>query len=137
ERERRDFHLYIDEFQNFTTESFASILSEARKYRLCLVLSHQYFGQIHPLVRDAIFGNVGTHIAFRVGHHDAQLLAREFGDHLHHTHFSGLANHAIATKLLADGEQQAAFDGKSYPPRAANYGKRDTLIRLTREKYAS
>jgi hypothetical protein len=74
EASRCDFYLYVDEFQNFTTESFASILSEARKYRLNLTLSHQYMGQLRPEIRDAVFGNVGTLIAFRVGHADGKIL---------------------------------------------------------------
>ena len=77
ENERRDFHLFIDEFHNFTTDSFAAILAEARKYRLCLTLSHQYLDQLSLEIRRAVFGNVGTMIAFRVGHADAELLAKE------------------------------------------------------------
>src|SRR5262249_31161572 len=73
EDERRDFYLFVDEFQNFTTDAFAFMLAEARKYRLCLTLSHQYIDQLSPTVRHAIFGNVGTLIAFRVGHNDAEL----------------------------------------------------------------
>src|SRR5882724_1205919 len=79
EAERRDFYLVIDEFQNFSTDAFASILAEARKYRLCLTLSHQYINQLSLPVRQAVFGNVGTLIAFRVGYSDAELLEKEFG----------------------------------------------------------
>jgi type IV secretory pathway TraG/TraD family ATPase VirD4 len=78
EEERRDFHLYIDEFQNFTTDSFRSILSEARKYRLCLALGHQYISQLPESLRSAVFGNVGTMIALRVGYEDAEILAAHF-----------------------------------------------------------
>jgi hypothetical protein len=76
EHERIDFHLAIDEFQNFMTESFASILSEARKYRLNLILAHQYLDQAKPAVRDAVFGNVGSMIAFRVGGPDGETLVQ-------------------------------------------------------------
>lgn len=79
ERERRDFTLYADEFQNFATDSFASILSEARKYRLSLVLAHQFLGQLPPLLRQAVFGNAGSMVVFRVGAEDAPLLAAELG----------------------------------------------------------
>ncbi len=76
ELERKDFYLYVDEFQNFATDSFATILSEARKYRLNLVVGHQYIGQLvqerNTKVRDAIFGNVGTLVVFRVGAEDAE-----------------------------------------------------------------
>ena len=74
EEDRRDFYLYVDEFQNFATESFASILSEARKYRLNLTLAHQYVAQMDETVQDAVFGNVGSMISFRVGAQDAELL---------------------------------------------------------------
>src|SRR5712691_5362487 len=78
EEERLDFYLTIDEFQNFMTESFASILSEARKYRLCLTMAHQYLGQAKPAVREAVFGNVGSMIAFRVGGPDGEALEQVF-----------------------------------------------------------
>src|SRR5207244_7720776 len=80
EDERRDFYLFIDEFQNFSTDVFASILAEARKYRLCLILSHQYIDQLSLPVRQAVFGNVGTPIAFRIGHTDAEVMEKEFGN---------------------------------------------------------
>ncbi len=79
ESERRDFYLYVDEFQSFATDSFISILSEARKYHLCLTLSHQYTDQLRPEIRDAVFGNVGSIVAFRVGQRDAEMLENEFG----------------------------------------------------------
>jgi hypothetical protein len=79
EAQRRDFTLYADEFQNFATDSFAGILSEARKYRLSLVLAHQFLGQLPPYLRQAVFGNSGSMLVFRVGAEDAPLLARELG----------------------------------------------------------
>jgi hypothetical protein len=82
EAERRPFYLYIDEFHNFSTEAFASILAEARKYRLCLTLSHQYIDQLSLPVRQAVFGNVGTLIAFRVGYADAEIMEKEFGNEI-------------------------------------------------------
>jgi type IV secretory pathway TraG/TraD family ATPase VirD4 len=78
ESQRKDFYLYVDEFQNFATESFVNILSEARKYRLSLTLGHQYIAQMEETVRDAVFGNVGTLICFRVGAEDAEFLEKEF-----------------------------------------------------------
>lgn len=77
EQDRPDFTLYADEFQNFATTSFAEILSEARKYRLALVLAHQFLGQLPDLLRQAVIGNAGTIVAFRVGAEDAALLAAE------------------------------------------------------------
>ena len=78
ESQRRDFFLYVDEFQNFATESFANILSEARKYRLSLILAHQYIEQLDEKVRAAVFGNVGTLVCFRIGAADAEFLEKEF-----------------------------------------------------------
>lgn len=75
---RRDFHLYVDEFQNFSTDSFATILSEARKYHLCLITANQYIAQLDEKVREAVFGNIGTLITFRVGPADAEFLEKEF-----------------------------------------------------------
>lgn len=76
---RGDFFLYVDEFQNFATDSFGTILSEARKYRLCLTLSHQYLGQVPEKIRLAALGNAGSIISFRLGSEDAQAMAGEFG----------------------------------------------------------
>ena len=90
EAERRDFHLFVDEFQNFATDSFASILAEARKYRLSLTLSHQYIDQLIPSIRSAVFGNVGNLISFRVGFTDAEILAAEFGNEFNPSTFVDL-----------------------------------------------
>ena len=78
EPERKDFFLYVDEFQHFATESFANILSEARKYHLSLIMAHQYIKQMEEPVCDAVFGNVGTIISFRVGAEDAEFLEKWF-----------------------------------------------------------
>ena len=104
ESERQDFYLYVDEFQNFATDSFANILSEARKYRLCLILAHQYIGQlIHDLntkVRDAVFGNVGTIVTFRIGAEDAEFLEKQFSPAFNE---NDLMNRAMKDILLGDG----------------------------------
>src|SRR5580765_2930623 len=80
EEDRRDFYLYVDEFQNFATSSFVKILSEARKYRLNLILANQYIAQIPEDVRAAIFGNAGTMLSFLIGAQDASFMAKEFGE---------------------------------------------------------
>jgi type IV secretory system conjugative DNA transfer VirD4/TraG family protein len=116
ENYRRDFYLYIDEFHNFTTESFASILSEARKYRLSMILSHQYIEQLHRTLSAAIFGNVANLIAFRVGEHDAHVLSRDFGEMYTPGTFSGLGNFNVIAKLLENGEQSEPFIGRTTPP---------------------
>lgn len=115
ESARRDFNLYVDEFQNFATDSFATILSEARKYRLCLTLSHQYTGQLSRELRDAVFGNVGSLISFRVGHDDAKELESAFGAEYPAERFTDLANFEIMAKLLVDGNE-SIFLGTTAPP---------------------
>ncbi len=120
EKDRRDFYLYVDEFQNFATDSFANILSEARKYHLCLIVAHQYIGQLihdsNTRVRDAIFGNVGTMIVFRVGAEDAEFLEKEFQPDFMAPDFVGLPKYNFYTKLLIDGVSSRPFSAGSIPP---------------------
>lgn len=136
EDQRRDFHLYIDEFQSFGTDAFISILSEARKYRLCLTLSHQYTEQLSDDLKAAVFGNVGTLISFRIGESDGKVLEREFGNGYVSGHFTDLANHEIRVKLLERGEQRTPFLARTSPPNARRYGRREKIIRRSREKYS-
>jgi len=137
ENERRDFFLYVDEFQSFVSDTFASILSEARKFRLCLTLSHQYIEQLRPDVRNAVFGNVGSIVAFRVGHADAKILEREFANTYPAQHYSQLANYEVCAKLLKDGEWYEPFQGTTFPPLGERHKRRETIIRRSREKYAA
>ena len=126
ESERRDFLLYVDEFQNFATDSFASVLSEARKYRLGLVISHQYIGQLISMqaggggmstkVRDAIFGNVGTMITFRVGATDAEFLEVQFAPDLVAQDFVNIPNYNVYLRLMVDGFSTRAFSAYTLPP---------------------
>jgi CxxC-x17-CxxC domain-containing protein len=119
EEERRDFYLYVDEFQNFATDSFASILSEARKYRLCLTLAHQYTAQISggdDDLKDAVFGNVGSMIIFRVGAEDAKDLEKEFAPEFIPEDFVGLPNYQIYLKLMIDGITSRPFSANTLPP---------------------
>ena len=132
ERERRDFFLYVDEFQSFMSDSFVSILSEARKYRLCLTLSHQYIGQLRPEIRDAVFGNVGSIVAFRAGQRDAELLEHEYAGDFVASRFVGLSNHEVCVKLL----HREPFFGRTLPPSGKRHGRRETIVRRSREKYA-
>jgi hypothetical protein len=115
EPERRDFYLYIDEFPLFTTTSFASMLSEMRKYRLALVLAHQYLGQVEETVRDAILGNVGTTIAFRTGLADALELEKEFHPEFSATDLVNLPNYHIYLKLMIDGVASKPFSAITLP----------------------
>lgn len=120
EKERKDFFLYIDEFQNFSTESFANILSEARKYRLSVTLAHQYIGQLvnqgNTVVRDAIFGNVGTIITFRVGAEDAEFLEKEFTPELTADNLVSIGKHSVYIKLMIDGLVSRPFSASTLPP---------------------
>jgi len=100
--DRRPFHLTIDEFQNFATGSFASVLSEARKYKLSLTLSHQYVGQLSHQIRDAVFGNVGTLVSFRIGGFDSEVVAREMGLETE-TGLTSLERGEVYVKTMRDG----------------------------------
>ncbi len=137
EEHRTDFTMYVDEFHNFATDSFSSILSEMRKYRLSLVLAHQYLEQTRPEIRQAVFGNVGSMVSFRVGPSDAEILSREFGGDFDPSLFSNLSNGEICRKLLDGGHNRAPFLARTHPPLGKWYGKGDTLIRLSRERYAT
>lgn len=135
--ERNDFYLYVDEFQTFATESFANILSEARKYRLGLILAHQYIDQLDEKVRFAIFGNVGTIISFRVGANDAEYLEKEFFPDFMATDFVNLANFNMYIKLMIDGMASKPFSAKTMPPPALpEENISDMLIQSSRKKYA-
>lgn len=140
EEKRTDFYLYVDEFQNFATDSFADILSEARKYRLNLIIAHQYIGQLisgsNTRIRDAVFGNVGTIIAFRVGAADAEFLAREFEPVFNETHLVNLTKFTIYLKLMINGVASQAFSATTLPPTWMVEGNREKVIRVSRERYA-
>ncbi len=137
EDKRKDFYLYVDEFQSFASDSFTSILSEARKYRLCLTLSHQYVEQVEPEIRNAVFGNVGSMISFRIGQRDAEELEREFGRTYNASMFTSLGNHEVCVKLSTDGHQGEPHLGKTLPPFGVLHSSGETIIRRSREKYAT
>lgn len=141
EEEREDFYLYVDEFQNFATESFANILSEARKYRLNLTLAHQYISQLifdgNTAVRDAIFGNVGTIVTFRVGAEDAEFLEKEFDPVFLMNDIVNLAKYDIYLKLMIDGIAGDAFSAATLPPLdlSDTLPNEEKAIRISRERY--
>lgn len=138
EKERKDFYLYVDEFQNFATDSFASILSEARKYRLNLVLAHQYIEQLGEKVKPAIFGNVGTFIIFRVGAADAEELEPEFSPTFTAEDIVNLPKYEIYIKLMIDGVASEPFSAQGLPPLTDEEitGNEEKVIRISRERYA-
>lgn len=116
EEERRDYALYLDEFHNFTTQSLIFMLSELRKYRLSLVLAHQYLTQLEPHIRDAVLGNAGTIIVFRIGASDAEAIAPEFAPEFKLSDFTNLPNHHIYLKLMIDGKISRPFSAVTLPP---------------------
>ncbi len=135
EEQRRDFYLYVDEFQNFATSSFIKILSEARKYRLNLTLANQYIGQVPEDIQKAIFGNVGTLASFLVGAADSTILAREFGGVYTENELVSLGNFQIINKISIDNLTSRPFYAFTLPlPRSRNQN-REKVIRLSRERY--
>lgn len=137
EDERRDFFLYVDEFHSFVSDSFSAILAEARKYRLCMTLSHQYLTQVKPAVLEAVLGNIGSIIAFRIGHGDAETLERAYGEGPRASQFTNLSNGEVFAKTLSDGRDGEPFFGRTLPPHGIRHGRRATIVRRSREKYTT
>jgi CxxC-x17-CxxC domain-containing protein len=141
EEDRKDFYLYVDEFQNFATDSFANILSEARKYRLNLTVAHQYTAQLEnkdgSKVRDAVFGNVGTMIIFRVGADDADFLEKEFEPEFTAQDLVNLPNYHVYLKLMIDGVTSRPFSATTLPPIKIDLAKgiKDKIIESSRKLY--
>ncbi len=142
EKERKDFYLYVDEFQNFATESFATILSEARKYRLNLTLAHQYIGQLtlgdnSDALKDAVFGNVGSMVSFQVGSDDAEVLSLQFEEMVVENDILSLPKYHAYMRLMVDGTSSKPFSVSTLaPPRLPIDDKRvATIRRASRERY--
>lgn len=134
EADRRDFHLYVDEFQNFSTDSFASILSEARKWRLSLTLAHQYFGQMSERLRQAVLANTGSLLAFRCGAEDAAMLADEFGIESPSA-FTDSANYTAWARLLQNGMPTDPLVIETLYPEPQYSGRAQAIIRRTRARH--
>ena len=143
---RRDFYLYVDEFQNFATKSFVNILSEARKYRLSLVIGNQYIAQLEEMtptgksseVRDAIFGNVGTIICFRIGAEDAEFLEREFLPEFMAEDLVNLTKYNIYLKLMIDGLAGRPFSAETLKPfPKPEKSHKEKIIKVSRERYST
>jgi hypothetical protein len=140
EAQRGDFYLYLDEFQNFVTDSIATILSEARKYRLDLTIAHQYISQLvrennDTRIRDAVFGNVGTMVAFRSGVEDAETLAQEFAPVFNEYDVINVEMYTANVKLLIDNTVSKPFNMQTYPPQPGNPEMAQAVIELSRLKY--
>ncbi len=132
---RKDFYLYIDEFQNFTTESIAGILSEARKYRLNLVIANQFMSQLREEIRDAVVGNVGTIAAYRMGEEDAEFWEKKFSPEFSRFDLSNIDNFYFITKMIIDGNLTSPFKVAAPRPKKGDEGRIEKIRNLSREKY--
>lgn len=133
---RTPFYLYIDEFQSFATDALTSILAEARKYGLALILAHQYLDQLTDEIRQSVFGNAGNLIAFRVGQSDARILEEEFGGNVKVGNLVSLGKYEIYARLLDHGRMREPFRGRTLAPiRGTASGRRETVLRRSRERY--
>jgi hypothetical protein len=139
EEERKDFYLYVDECQNLATPIFASILSESRKYRLNLILGHQYLGQLSPEILQAVLGNIGTLISFRLGAEDALALAPEFTPEVSVQDLENSGKHQIYIKLAVNGLTSRPSSARTLPPTTAreNEGRREIITQASRQKYGT
>jgi len=135
ESERRDFYLYVDEFQNFATASFIKILSEARKYKLNLTLANQYMAQIPIEVQKAILGNAGSIVSFTIGAEDARIIMNEFGEVFTNKDLVNLENYQIAVRLMVDAMSGRAFLARTLPLPASRNENREKVIRVSRERW--
>jgi hypothetical protein len=136
ESERHDFHLYVDEVHSFVSEAFVPLLSEARKYRLTLTLAHQYLSQLKPTIHDAIIGNVGSMIAFRVGHKDAEILEKAFGISYASGFLTSLDNGQVVAKILSDGKDMEAALARTLMPQGTWHGRGERIIRRSRQEHS-
>ncbi len=143
QEERKDFYLYVDEFQNFATDSFATILSEARKYKLNLTMANQYIAQMSEEVCAAVFGNVGSLISFQVGIDDAKVLSEQFDEErILPASLAGLPKYKVYNRIMVDGITSEVFSGDALPPPKIE-SEEDPVMRMTkvrnfsRQRYAT
>lgn len=136
EHERKDFYLYVDEFQNFATGSFIKIMSEARKYRLDIMLANQYMAQIPPEVTQAILGNAGTIMTFAVGASDADILQKEFSEVFTNQDLVNLGRFQLAIKMTVDSQVTRPFVGATLPLPISSNDNKQKVIELSRETWA-
>jgi len=139
EEQRSDFYLYIDEFQNFITDSIATILSEARKYRLNLIIAHQYMGQLiqnnDPKIRDAVLGNAGTMMAFKIGVDDAEVLAKEFAPVFNEYDLINIEKYNAYIRLLIDNQASRAFNMQTMLLPTGDTARAERIKELSRLRY--
>jgi hypothetical protein len=139
QEERKDFYLYVDEFQNFATDSFATILSEARKYRLNLTMANQYIAQMPEEVRDAVFGNVGSVLSFQVGFDDAEYISQQFAEEVLPNDLVSLSKYTAYMRLLVEGMPTKTFSLNTLPPPEfkIDQERMDKVIKVSRERYSA
>jgi len=148
ENQRKDFYLYVDEFQNFITDSIATILAEARKYKLDMTLAHQYIGQLTEgvgvegksygeKIKDAIFGNVGTMVSFRIGPDDAETIAKQFQPNVNEYDLMNIEKFNAYLRLLIDNHPSRPFNIHTFPPIAGNPAIAESAKEFSRWKYGS
>ncbi|MBI3335910.1 MAG: type IV secretory system conjugative DNA transfer family protein [Candidatus Portnoybacteria bacterium] len=135
QEQRKDFFLYVDEFQNFTTDSIATILSEARKYRLDLTLAHQYIAQLDEKIRNAAFGNVGSIGCFRISQEDADIMEKQFEPDFSRYDLINLPNRQMVLKILINGSVVPAFKMKTVDVKVGDYGQVEAIRKLSHLKY--
>src|SRR6185503_18590684 len=139
ESERPDFYLYIDEFQNFITDSIATILSEARKYKLNLTMAHQYMGQLvqgnDTKVRDAVLGNVGTVTAFRIGVEDAEIMEKQFAPTFSAFDLVNQEQYTAYIRLLIDNTAATPFHMQTYPSTPGTAQMRQAIYQYSRLRF--
>ena len=135
ETERKDFYLYVDEFQNFTTDSIATILSEARKYKLNLTIAHQYIPQLTEQIRDSVFGNVGTVGAFRVGAEDAEFLEKQFEPGFSRFDLVNLDNYSLIIKMMLNNRTSTPFKMETFSPKEGRLQIVDPIKQISKLKY--
>ncbi|MFA6463285.1 MAG: hypothetical protein WCT51_04575, partial [Candidatus Shapirobacteria bacterium] len=133
--ERSDFYLYVDEFQNFATEAFIKILSEARKFKLNLIIANQYMSQLDRTIQDAILGNVGSIMSFVVGNQDAFILAKEFGPQFPPEDLIKIGKYQIVCKLSIDSETTRPFYANTLSPLSCKNQQRDKLIATSQQRW--
>ena len=136
EEKRVDFYLYIDEFQNFTTDSIATILSEARKYKLNLIMAHQYMPQLKQEIRDAVLGNVGTICSFRIGAEDAENLQKQFEPGFSRFDLVNLDNFSLIIKMMINNKISTPFKMQTLPPPKGRPEIVEAVKKISKLKYS-
>lgn len=135
QEERKDFYLYIDEFQNFTTDSISTILSEARKYRLSLNIAHQFLGQLPEEIQKSVFGNVGTMVSFRIGPEDAEFISKQYAPVFNEQDLINIDNYNAYVKLMISGTISQGFNMATYPPVKGSLEIAESVKQLSMLKY--